>query len=598
MHIDWNVSSAEAIEGTCPACGDTGSKAVRLKIRSAAPPFPMLPLGICGRCGTALFATMDEPGYEGMQGATTETGNETALAFYLEQGAGIDVMAAQLSAVNPSTVRRYLEIGGGFGFSLDFARSVYGWTVKGIDPGFAARRGRELLDLDITSAYLRTPSDAGDEPFDLVLCSEVIEHIFEPLEFLSILRGVLAPGGTLLLTTPNAGVIAPETSIGAMLPLLSPGYHVSVYSRAGFETLLRRAGFTAVAVVEDGATLRAAVSMTEGTADLSGTLDRARYIEYLAERAKTIPADTPFGLGLRYRRVKELTHAGRFAEMRDLAGPLVETCRTRWGLQLDKPETLMGRRDWPSNMIDFHKIAPFNVCGILYCLGMMVWHDDEREKARVFFQAAAEVGEWMRATLQDAGIDDGETAELSWRARAYDLHILAWLKPTAAAEGMERLAKMVTPVLNERIPPAILTEVRRQTFTALVNLGHYAAADRLVRAVESDLDDCAPMQIASASFALGILSLNHRRAPKQSASWFGKAAELCRQLVVQAPGQSEALLWEAVYHQGQALVHAKMHQEAGEVLGGLLNPAPGLPAVPPVLRERTEALVRSKRLSV
>lgn len=593
MQIDWNTSSATTIDAVCPACADASPKSVRLSVHSAVPPNPLLPLALCGRCGTAFFPTLQQPEYESAQAT------DAALAFYLEQGAGIDVMAEPLSAIDPSKVRRYLEIGCGFGFSLDVARTVFGWSVQGIDPGFAARAGRELLGLDISSIYLRTPADAGPEPFDLVLCSEVVEHIFEPLGFLSILRGVLAPGGTLLLTTPNAGEIRPETAAGVLVPLLSPGYHVTLYSREGFEALLRRAGFTAVSVVEHGPTLRASASMTEGTADLSRRLDRARYLDYLAERSRTIAADTPLGLGLRYRRLKELTHAGRFAEAREAAVPVIETCRARWGLELDRPEALPSMADWPADIAGFHARAPFSLCGILYCLGIAAWlQDEDRERARLYFQAAGQAGERARAALQAAGADDGETDDLAWRARGYAAGILAWSDPAAAAAGIEGLEREPSPVLGERIPPAILTGLRRQTFTDLVNLGHYAAADRLAQGVEDDFVRYGPEETASAAFALGILSVNHRKALRSAAAWFARAHEASRDLADATGGRYGALLWPALYHQAEALAAAGQKPAAADALRGLLTPAADLPEVPAELRTRAEKLARSQRLPV
>lgn len=44
----------------------------------------------------------------------------------------------------------------------------------------------------------------ADGSFDAVLCSQVLEHIFTPAEFLAEIRRVLRPGGVLLLTTPFA----------------------------------------------------------------------------------------------------------------------------------------------------------------------------------------------------------------------------------------------------------------------------------------------------------------------------------------------------------------------------------------------------------
>jgi len=589
MHIDWDIDNT--VEAPCPACADTAPKPVRLQVRSAIPPFPELPLVLCNHCGTSFFPTLKEPEYE------TAHATEEALAFYLEQGAGIDVMAEPLAAIDPSKVQRYLEIGCGFGFSLDFARSVFGWSVQGIDPGFAANFGREMLDLPIASTYLRTPADAGPEPFDLVLCSEVVEHVFEPLGFLEILRGVLAPGGTLLLTTPNAGAIAPDTPAGILVPLLSPGYHVTLYSRTGFEALLRRAGFTAVQVTEHGPTLRAAVSMTEGTADLSRRLDRNRYIDYLGERARTIAPDTPLGLGLRYRRLKELTHAGRFAEAEEAARQVVEACRARFGFDPDKPEELLAWTDWPADLAAFHARAPFSLCGILYCLGILAWlHHGNRDMARVSFQAAAAAGEHARAVLQKIGADDGETDDLAWRARGYAAQILAWTDPAAAADAIERFETEPSLVLKERIPLGILADVRQETFTTLLNLGHYAIADRLALGTERDLPTRTLGQTASVTFGLGILCLNHRQAAKMASTWFARAHEASLRLLATAPEQAMALLWPALYHQALALAQAKDKNGAAEAVSVLLDPSAS-PAVPPDIVDQAKALARTHRLA-
>ena len=43
----------------------------------------------------------------------------------------------------------------------------------------------------------------ADNSFDLVLSSEVIEHILEPEHFVQEIARVLKPDGYLLLTTPN-----------------------------------------------------------------------------------------------------------------------------------------------------------------------------------------------------------------------------------------------------------------------------------------------------------------------------------------------------------------------------------------------------------
>ncbi len=47
-----------------------------------------------------------------------------------------------------------------------------------------------------------------DEPFDAIVGKEVIEHVLEPERWAAMLAERLAPGGELLLTTPNYGSLS------------------------------------------------------------------------------------------------------------------------------------------------------------------------------------------------------------------------------------------------------------------------------------------------------------------------------------------------------------------------------------------------------
>lgn len=47
------------------------------------------------------------------------------------------------------------------------------------------------------------PSNLLDKKFDLIIASEVIEHLLSPAEFLEKIKTLVVPGGKVIITTPN-----------------------------------------------------------------------------------------------------------------------------------------------------------------------------------------------------------------------------------------------------------------------------------------------------------------------------------------------------------------------------------------------------------
>ena len=100
-----------------------------------------------------------------------------------------------LDLVPDGTGRSALDVGARAGVQTRWLRDR-GYTVTPID---ADPVTSECLKVD---ANQRLPFE--DASFDLVWCSEVIEHLEDPAFSLSELRRVTKPGGLLLLTTPNS----------------------------------------------------------------------------------------------------------------------------------------------------------------------------------------------------------------------------------------------------------------------------------------------------------------------------------------------------------------------------------------------------------
>jgi ubiquinone/menaquinone biosynthesis C-methylase UbiE len=103
----------------------------------------------------------------------------------------------------------------------------------------ALERARALLpEADAVVVELEAPLPFGDNSFDLVVCTEVLEHVRDVQLLLSEARRVLEPGGRLAVTTP-----AHRPLMRTPDPL-SP--HIRFLTRRSLAALLDRMGFDVV----------------------------------------------------------------------------------------------------------------------------------------------------------------------------------------------------------------------------------------------------------------------------------------------------------------------------------------------------------------
>jgi SAM-dependent methyltransferase len=97
---------------------------------------------------------------------------------------------------------RLLDVGCGYGLLLDEARSR-GYEVEGIElSSAAARYARARLGLRVLETSLEESMLDG-ERFDAIVIVDVLEHVDDPVATLERVRSLLAPGGALLIATPD-----------------------------------------------------------------------------------------------------------------------------------------------------------------------------------------------------------------------------------------------------------------------------------------------------------------------------------------------------------------------------------------------------------
>jgi ubiquinone biosynthesis O-methyltransferase len=96
-----------------------------------------------------------------------------------------------------------LEIGCGYGY-LTYAITKAGFNVKGIDISESAIAfAKKNLGMNYFVSDLKTFSDITKEKFDLIISTEVIEHLTDQVDFIRNCKTLLNPGGKILITTPN-----------------------------------------------------------------------------------------------------------------------------------------------------------------------------------------------------------------------------------------------------------------------------------------------------------------------------------------------------------------------------------------------------------
>jgi len=126
---------------------------------------------------------------------------------YLAESSERTAMLIQ-EAVRLSPGQRVAEVGPAFGMNLLALTRHFGFTACGYEiPANIDVYCRPLLSAGIPvrgfDLYDEAPIDV-EMPYDLLLCSEVIEHAFMAVETcIERLRYLVRVGGILLLTTPN-----------------------------------------------------------------------------------------------------------------------------------------------------------------------------------------------------------------------------------------------------------------------------------------------------------------------------------------------------------------------------------------------------------
>ncbi len=144
-----------------------------------------------------------------------------------------------------------LDLGCGNG-AIALALIAAGYDVYGVDAsesGIAianAESPGRFFVLDVKSGEL--PTELAGKRFDVVISTEVIEHLYDPRGFIAFARRILANGGDFIVSTPYHGYLknlamATMGKLDDHFTVLWDGGHIKFFSRKTLEQMLREQGF-------------------------------------------------------------------------------------------------------------------------------------------------------------------------------------------------------------------------------------------------------------------------------------------------------------------------------------------------------------------
>lgn len=110
------------------------------------------------------------------------------------------------------------EVGSGLGY-LTYSLNKSGYHVTGLD---VSRTAVENATLNFGNYFvcddIKDFAKLNSEKYDIVIMTEVIEHIEDPVGFLNIVKSLLKTGGSIIVTTPNRSFFSDDIIWATELP--------------------------------------------------------------------------------------------------------------------------------------------------------------------------------------------------------------------------------------------------------------------------------------------------------------------------------------------------------------------------------------------
>jgi SAM-dependent methyltransferase len=215
---------------------------------------PSIRLAKCGSCGLVFDFDMKDThslfyqfGKACGGGLRFQKNTPTILEEYDRKNElvlGVEI--ARINRETGSSGKRLLDFGCGTGGLLAEARRS-GFHVCGVETHEAAVAfARRARDLPVYASIEELRQAQGDDPFDVVVARHTVEHVSNPKQTFREFRGLLRPGGLLVIIVPHFNFFARRILPNSM-PKFSYGLihkgHQYYFTKNTLSEYLKGAGF-------------------------------------------------------------------------------------------------------------------------------------------------------------------------------------------------------------------------------------------------------------------------------------------------------------------------------------------------------------------
>ncbi len=140
-----------------------------------------------------------------------------------------------------------LDIGAAFGFFVHQAARFF--DAQGVEPSHESVLKAHELDIPVREGTVDAIPES--EQYDCIVTWDVIEHVFDPRDFVRKISKRLKSDGYLFISTGDASGIVPRLSLKHWA-LMTPPDHLQFFSKTTISSLLEQEGFKVLDIRHSG----------------------------------------------------------------------------------------------------------------------------------------------------------------------------------------------------------------------------------------------------------------------------------------------------------------------------------------------------------